>query len=178
MTDAINPYQSPHQTVSEDVPFDRQMSSVDRFACIAWPIVFLLNIIGPAMIGWDITSQSGRSGMVAASLLLFISGWCACLARPSLGRKVVTGAVILAPSQLFPIIQIIAGIIGFWVAATLGLAKDCDDLPVHMVDEIGGFLVTLVVGAILIGVAAEIGVCLTWLSPQRRLSATGSARAL
>lgn len=129
-----------------------------------WPVVFLLNMIVPTLFGWQITREGGRLGMSAATALLLISGWWVCFIQPSNGRMLVLGAAILSLSQLFPVIQMVAGMVAL---AMCGFGINEDDGAMRPVSEAGGFLITLIVGGILICLAAIVGLCLGWLLPQQ-----------
>ena len=86
---------------------------------------------------------------ITAFLLL---GWIICRLAPSLAKCLIAGSPIVALTQVFPILHLIAGLLGFLAAVALGLATDGDpmDGAGPQIDTIlGGFLISTVTGCLL-----------------------------
>ena len=151
----------------------RPPSRCDRFSIAVWSVIFAANTIVPLMFGLELTVKHGRVGVGIASLLLWAGGAILCCWRSSIMWQVILGALITALSQLFPILQIIAGCIGLSAAARLGQAETGGDgqLLDQVTSEVGGFIVTVIAGGVLLAGAAIAGLCLSilhrwWISPS------------
>ncbi|MBW3600364.1 MAG: hypothetical protein KY475_24250 [Planctomycetes bacterium] len=169
--DEPNPYESPRQIAnSEEGPLGNT-GGIDKFAIIAWPVVFGLNIIIPAWFGWAVTGEHGRIGLCLASALFLASGWVLCYVRPAITRRLILGALVFAPSQFIPVVQIVAGIIAFIIAGALGLTGPDNDEPTG---EFGGFVITFIVGGILLMFAGVIGWIVGLILPQSWQSRNGA----
>jgi len=60
MIESENPYQAP---LDAGFPFAKPHSEAfDKFAFVAWPIVFGANLILPLFFGWGLTQDHGRTG--------------------------------------------------------------------------------------------------------------------
>jgi hypothetical protein len=143
---------------------------IDGLAFAAWPIVFGLNLVIPLLLGWDMTREHGRIGVFLAAALLLTSGWAVCYARPSVARRLILGSTLTALSQLFPILQIVAGCIAVAVADSFALLGHGGHGGPAQFSEPGGFIVTLLVGCILLTFAGTTGWVLGLLLPKRWLS--------
>ncbi len=106
--------------------------------------------------------------MLAAMAGLLVSGGYFCYRFPVMGRKLIAGSALIGLTQIFPIIQIAAGIVGLGIAHKLGLAVEMnDEADDYVAGELGGFVVTFIVGSILILGSAIIGWCAAFLLPVR-----------
>lgn len=136
----------------------------------AWLGCYGLNLLMPAVLGWSMLAPSGRWGMTLAVVALGLAGLVLVSSRPRLVAPSVTGAAVVAASQLMPMLQILAGLIA------LGLTGrgDVVDPEVGMPREAtkigfaGGALVTaltgvqlwaasLAIGFILVAIARAVG---------------------
>ena len=104
MTANVNPYQPP-ETIEALVDHHAVPRSFDYFALIAWPIVQACNMFLAALFGWGITQDHGRIGIFFAAMWFLVAGWFLCCVRPVSARKLIFGAILLALTQVFPIIQ-------------------------------------------------------------------------
>ncbi len=162
MTADFNPYQPP-ETIEALVDHHAVPRSFDYFALIAWPIVQACNMFLAALFGWGITQDHGRIGIFFAAMWFLVAGWFLCCVRPVSARKLIFGAILLALTQVFPIIQMIAGTVAFMTALSLGLAAEN---PETVTTEFGGFLMTFIVGGILICCAWVMGLIVGLMVPQ------------
>jgi hypothetical protein len=129
-----------------------------------WSIAFASNLVVPLLIGWMVTQQGGRIGMVAGIGLLWYLGYRVCVASDGCGRALVIGGILVAATQFCPILPVFAGLMGLGVAERLW--------PESFVNmgtktELGGFIATVVMGLVMMGVAAVIGSIANVLFPRR-----------
>ncbi len=158
-----NPYAAPQEASSLPKPVV-QPDSTDLVAVIAWPFVFLLNMIVPLMFGLDLTARTGRTGMWIASLLLLVLGWIYCGRKSFLGRRLVLGSIFTALSQAFPILHLILGMIAFGIMRSLGGAHPGDDIQrEEITGEFSAFVMTLMVAVPLLVLAQCIGLAIAAL---------------
>ena len=173
MTNPENPYRAPE---SDTTAGAIRSGDLDRNAFITWAIVFGLNMVLPLLFSVELTQHHGRLGMCAASLVLLIAGWVLCALSARTARKLILGAAIVALTQFFPILQIVTGSVSMGIAASFQLADggggdlDPDEggFP-EITSELGGFMVTILVGGILLTFASLIGLVLSLVFPQRSL---------
>ncbi|MGE3776126.1 MAG: hypothetical protein AB7F89_02990 [Pirellulaceae bacterium] len=175
MNGTNNPYQSPEPLSAVPVASDASPPRrVDGLALMAWPVVYGLNLVVPLLIGSDVTREHGRAGMWLAVVFLLAAGWAFCLWLPSAGRRVIWGAAVFALSQAFPIVQILAGAWSIGLAESCGMGVEPDEMIGKISNNLGGFVVTLLVGAMLLGCAASVGFLVglvlprAWLGRARR----------
>jgi hypothetical protein len=161
-----NPYEAPRTSATEGLSkraVDRRYASGLH---LAWVIVFLLNLVTPLLFGWSRTESSGRIGMLIAAFLLLALGYGACGTARGIARPLVAGGILVAISQFFPLIQIIAGLIGMGIGSAAGQVDGRGDIgPGFVRTETGGFLVTLVTGGLLMTAALVAGAFLRIITP-------------
>lgn len=92
----------------------------------AWAAVLAANLIVPAPLGWEVTRDGDRGGLVGGVALLWAAGHLLLARVPAAGRPVVLGGVVTALTQLFPVLQIMAGLTSLWVVR---MASDPDPDP-------------------------------------------------
>lgn len=173
MTNPENPYRAPE---SDTTAGGIRSGDLDRNAFIMWAIVFGLNMVLPLLFSVEVTQHHGRFGMGAASLVLLIAGWVLCALSARTARKLILGAVIVALTQFFPILQIVAGSVSMGIAASIQQAdggggdsgRDEVGFP-EITSELGGFMVTMLVGGILLAFASIIGFVVSSVVRQRQL---------
>jgi hypothetical protein len=119
----------------------------------AWGGVFMFNILVPAFFGWLSTTESGRTGMVIAVVVQLCAGFWVCAKVRTIGLYLVIGGFAVALSQVFPILQFIAGAVALGIGRVLGLANTEDNVT----SEFGGFIVTMITGGILMALSAGCG---------------------
>jgi hypothetical protein len=119
---------------------------------VAWAVVFLANLIAPLLLAWSMTEGEARFGMFAAVALVWVSGHLA-IARAAGWRLIlVGGGFCVALSQLFPILQVFAGLLSL-TAIHYGFATD----PFSFTAP-AAFLATVLTAAQLLVTAVGCGV--------------------
>ncbi|MEX1222975.1 MAG: hypothetical protein WEA31_00360 [Pirellulales bacterium] len=162
-----NPYASPESSDASAAQDGRIARRIDTFAVFAWPIVFGVNLIVPALFGAEVTDEQGALGMMAACIMWLVLGWSLCLLHAPFARRLIVGSVLTALSQVFPIIHLIAGMFAIDIATALGLHLGQDHPVGNVTSEFGGFFVTLLVGGILIACAVVAGLVAGVVLPSR-----------
>ncbi len=126
----------------------------------AWTLVFLANLPVPLFLGvWisNATVMTGKLGMACGVAILYWLGLRACHRAPRATFWVIFGGWFVAVSQFFPVLQIVAGIAGYYPVAVLFWWLG----PFLIENLVVGFVVllgaTLGTGAILIAAAAALG---------------------
>lgn len=166
MEDA-NPYQAPsnHETDSPRA----STADLDSLKPVwrRWSRVFALNMIVPLLFGLPMTFGIGWVGMFAAVPVLFALGGCVCACQPNIGRALIRGGVLVALSQLFPVLQIMAGLVAMDLTAVLGQVKATVGRPPEVASVSGGFLMTIFTGLLLMCAALFLGLLIQAILPDR-----------
>jgi hypothetical protein len=124
----------------------------------AWAVVFLVNLPVPVMFGSSLTEGNARLGMIVGTALLGLVGGVFCQRSYRICLGMNSGGLVVALTQVVAIPQFIAGMIGLTVSTALGLAEPNFDVPRYeMTLWAGGFVTTIVTGALLMGLALGIG---------------------
>ncbi len=166
--DEHNPYEPPTAAVRTLFPDEQALARSGVLTYIAWVFVFAINMAIPLLFGTSMTEQHGRLGMSVAALLLLVFGCFICAANRKLAVTLLAGGAVVALAQLFPILHIIAEVIGMSVGQALGHATlDGDDGPSRITSEFGGFIVTFVTGGILMAGGLFMGVLLRFVTSFR-----------
>lgn len=97
--------------------------------------------------------------MTLAILLFLLAGWFFGHRYPRNGKRLVVGGSLVALSQLFPLLHIVSGMIGYKLTQTLGAATNPgdDDVMGAITSEFGGFVCTFSTGSALVTGAFAIG---------------------
>lgn len=153
MPPAVNPYQTPAETwpVQESEP---PAPKSKRWSILLWPLVFAFNLLSCLYMGWSSAQESGRIGLLAACTAFLLGGWALCLAWPTAARQLLFGAFLLGLTQIFPLLQLTAGLIAFAIAVRLGFVGD----GLAITSDSAAALITTLVGLQLLLVAAVLGV--------------------
>lgn len=121
-----------------------------------WFWACVLNSIVPFLLGTAVTSGLARGGMVLGIVAVVWFGWSLAGTFPEVVRTVVYGGWVVALAQLFPVFQVIAGVIAVSAVTQLGLG--IGEGQGSRVDGLaGGFLATIVTGGLLIALAGVLG---------------------
>jgi len=156
MSNSDNPYRSPATLEFCDVSQPRE--PIDKLAFALWPIVFTVNLIVPTLFGLQLTRDHGRVGVLIALFGFLTTGWLFCFVKPKAARALIFGSVLIALSQIYPLIHILSGSIALSITTRVNLAVAGDDSQLaHVASETGGFLITLLTGLILLACAAATG---------------------
>ena len=132
-----------------------------RLALWGWPAVFALNMIVPGLfyplaIEHEGNAMACHFALLLASLCLLIPGWFFCAARPKGGSALVRGALLIAVTQFFPMLQIYVGMMGIGIAGAI-----VPKFAFH--NAVVVFLVTLFLGSVLIAASAVAGYIISLL---------------
>jgi vacuolar-type H+-ATPase subunit I/STV1 len=130
----------------------------------SWLLIFLINLPVPVMFGWEVCSPAGRQAMVVTLVLLFgCSAWFVG-SHAWYRVRLICGGIMVAVSQLFPLLQIIAGSLGIWFVEKYGInppRQPLDDgdvrFPKFDMNVPAAILLTLFVGGTLLLAALIIG---------------------
>jgi hypothetical protein len=164
--DEINPYQPPKTSDTARRP-SGDANDTGQMIYLAWFAVFVFNLAVPLLFALSITRESGRIGMSIAMVLLLATGCWICATSRNAGWSIVVGGIATGLSQAVPVLQMIAGIFGLAAAQILGAATMGDDERPDRISELGGFVVTLVTGAILMTTGAGVGLLFQRLGVNR-----------
>jgi hypothetical protein len=164
-----NPYQPPlgdaaNERIVTAVDSEASTVSTSRTGRLVlwWLVSFAVNLIIPVLFGSEVVVEHGIWGGAFAVAGTALLGIQACRWWPGFMRRINVGAVLVAISQLMPIVQLIAGLIAISIAEKVGLARAEEGQLVQQANsELGGFVITLVTGAILLGVSLIVGSLLT-----------------
>lgn len=164
--DEFNPYEPPSDAATISIADPTPNRRVRKFSYVAWLFVFAINMAVPLFLSHPVTEKHGRLGLLFGALLLLALGYYLCAVNRRFGPALIVGGVLIAISQVFPVMQVIAGMLGMTVGKAMGLASFGDDYEVPQITtEEGGFIVTLVTGGILMAAAACSGMLLRLVTP-------------
>lgn len=157
MNAEANPFQPP-TSIRSIAPTRFRRTRLRDFLMIAWPFIFGANMIVPLLFGWELVEQSGALGVLFASVILLALGWLLFVLWPALALRLTFGSIFTALLQIFPILHMIIGIIAFGITFELGQATDMNDQAMpRITSELGGFIITSVMGCTLLLFATGIG---------------------
>ncbi len=166
-----NPYQPPGP-IHEDVTAGRALDAerTPYGLMVIWTVLFSLNLIIPVLFGAPMIQQHGAIGMLAAVMLFWIGGGVVCLRARQAAVRMMFGASILAATQLLPIIQMIAGMLALKLTQQAGLIGDAPDhTPFPLItSELGGFVMTCIVGGMLVTLVAGLALLSALIFPDQR----------
>jgi MFS family permease len=166
--DERNPYEPPLHIGTSSIPPGHTNRRAGTSTYGSWVFVFFVNLAVPLLFSSSMNQEHGRLGMFVAALLLLALGSCICAAGRKLAATLIAGGAIIGLTQLFPGLQLIAGVIGMTVGQALRLADIGDEnRPARLISDYGGFVVTFVTGGILIATAACSGMLLRLITPAR-----------
>jgi hypothetical protein len=121
---------------------------------VGWPLVFLANLPVPVRFGWGVTDWGGRIGMIAAIGVLYVLGRESMRRVPGLDAMIIWGGTLIALSQFYPVIHILAGVVGIRAAFLLRLVTT--EWPGEA-GMLAGCIITLLTGGILMAIAVVAG---------------------
>jgi hypothetical protein len=168
MVTDTNPFQPP---ALENVRIAKRSSTgwLQHTLLIVWPFIFGANMIIPLLVGWDMIAEDGAIGAGIASLLLLLLGWALFYVWPAFATRMSVGAILTAILQVFPIVHFIFGLIAFGITVELGQAIDIsDDSGPGITTELGGFLITSLMGLMLLLLSLGFGVLIFFVVNWRK----------
>lgn len=134
---------------------------VDPPPFLAWVGVYLPNLIIPVYFARMICNEPAMVGMVFGVLVVFGVGCRACFRSRRLMLAIIYGGWVVGASQFLPMLQMFAGSFAVGGVAALGLTTSGRAEDVNT--AAGGFVATLITGALLLAVAASFGLILGWV---------------
>lgn len=126
------------------------MSSRLRQSC--WSVVFVANLIMPLQFASLIVHQRAWIGVSLAVAAYWRAGLYACRKNRSMSLSLIIGGGLVALSQVYPLLHILAGSIALH-ANSVSLEVGSDSLT----GAVSGFLATAITGGILLTVATLVG---------------------
>lgn len=166
--DNLNPYQPPAENPESIATQSRRERVVagPLMLSIEWTGVLCFNLIVPILFGMGMTSERAKLGVFAAIVMIACIGYYFCYARPLPVLFIIRGGVLVALSQVFPILQVFAGALAISILLTSGIIEDSDIL--HMLETAtAGFLAALLTGTILMTASLIVGILLRLVTPDR-----------
>jgi len=165
-----NPYAAPQATLlhSKIDPRAWHVRIVEEWKRGSWPLVFLLNLGVPVLLGFSLCSNAGFCGVVLTNFaLLMLTTWIVS-SDHDLRQRYLTGGKVVGVMQLFPIVHFFLGMSSVALLVRWGLViqipKIEDSPPVYAPIEFWpACLLTLMVGGGLLILAFLVG----WMIPQR-----------
>ncbi len=165
--DDVNPYQAPSNLEAQAPPASTAALDLLKPLWRRWSRVFALNMIVPLLFGLPRTYGIGWVGMFAAVPVLFALGGWACACQPNIGRILIRGGVLVALSQLLPVLQIVAGLAAMDLTAMLGQVEATVGRSPEVGSAAGGFLMTMFTGFFLMCAALFLGLLFEAILPDR-----------
>ncbi len=135
----------------------------------AWTAVVAANLPVPLVLGLWVTDASGKIGMAFGVLLALWLGLRACHVAREAMLVVIQGGWVVAVFQLIPGPHVAAGFESITLVRAAGFTRS--NVYVEVDTLLGGLLVPLATAAILIAVAAAIGLLMRLVKHLRPASA-------
>jgi len=138
---------------------------------VCWLAIFGANLVVPLSLGWSFTERDSWVGMVAG-VAAMLAVWQFVIPRfAALRSALLPGGVVLALSQLLPVLQFFAGV---FATAVVGL--DGADRP-GVFDNVTALAITVVTGVQLWLVAVLVGFVLRGMGRQFRSAKAGATES-
>lgn len=131
-----------------------------------WTAVLLFNLIVPTLFAWSMTNTEAKLGAAFAVLVVAAAGYFFCFQQPWPMLIAIRGGILVALTQVFPILQIVCGSLALQAWMLLGAMQNSSFQ--EMLSSIpAGFLVTLLTGLLLIASSFIAGLLMRWVTPAR-----------
>ncbi len=163
--DGDNPYQPPEA-------IEVAASAFRGKWLVLWIFVFVANLLMPVFFAWTVLEDGGGSGVLLGTALLLGISIVVLIQFPRLIRWTRIGGIVVAVSQLFPLLQIVAGSIGIGSAEIVGAARkltpeEQDFLIAPPLGFAAALVTTLVTGAVLLLVVLAFSLLLMFVFENR-----------
>jgi hypothetical protein len=166
--DRVNPYEAPRHAGIESPQSTESQPWGVRGRLALWSAVCAANMIVPLLFGLSMTEAGGRLGMAYGMATLYFAGCVMCIRFWPVGRILVVGGILVAASQLIPILHLMAGAMAFGIAEEMGqVTSDVDGLPDGLATAWSGYFVTVLTGGALVAAAFVAGAAMRVLTPGR-----------
>ena len=162
-----NPYQATDVALEPHQSSKRRVIHSPFVLSVQWTVVLLCNSVVPLLIGWTEAQQGqGQFGIILAMGLCLVLGYVACIYIPLFALIATRGGFLVALTQFFPVLQLIAGMIAIDTIRKTGIipGQTLDRGSLGLFDA---FLVTVATGSILIGISVLFGMLLRLVTPER-----------
>ena len=160
-----NPFEPSESTIAPEVKSPRVIHS-PLVLSIQWTVVVLVNLIVPYLLAGGMTGPMGGWGIFMGVVLVLLFGVWASRAIPMGVLLTVRGGVLVALSQFFPLIHLMAGILSIDFHRRTGIIP-AEQLDRGNVGFLSALLLTVSTGGILLMISCGLGVILKWITPSR-----------
>lgn len=160
----INPYDPP--VAAAIAPDPVEVARGPHMLLFEWTAVLLFNLIVPTLFAWSMTSNEAKIGAAIAVLVIAAGGFFFCFKQPLPMLLAIRGGILVALSQVFPILQILCGALAIQAWTLIGSIRD-SSFQEMLSTATAGFLVTLVTGLLLIAASLMAGLVMRWVTPER-----------
>lgn len=154
-----------YKNLEEPVPKSR--NTVDgkpvNYIVPKFCLVFLLNLPLPFFLGLGIIHDH-LIEMFAGSFVLLVIGSVVCQQNRRIGKSIISGGLLLAPSQVLPIIQLLVGL--FVLSVVSESFRNNNDELKFTLDGESTLIVSLLTGLILMILAYMLGETIRLLFAQ------------
>lgn len=161
--DSSNPYAAPQAPLTYVTdPRSWRQRIADEWQRGAWPLVFLLNLPLPGALGFALSNNAGRFGMILTTIgLLLLTAWLVA-GKPLLRARLIAGGKIVAVFQILPFFHFVIGFASLWLLARLAFLAteffEDEDQFFLTLDFLPACLLTFLVGSGLLLFALLLGV--------------------
>jgi hypothetical protein len=111
------------------------------------------------------TSHQAKLGVAFAIALVACLGYYLCLKQPTAILLVIRGGILVALSQVFPVLQIVCGASAIQSLIAIGWIPN-SSFQQMLSSVAAGFFVTLLTGTFLILLSFFAGLLLRWVTPR------------
>ena len=160
-----NPFEPSESTIAPEVKSRRVIHS-PLVLSIQWTVVVLVNLIVPYLFAGGMTGPMGGWGIFLGVVLVLLFGIWASSALPMGVLLTVRGGVLVALSQFFPVIHLMAGLLSIDFYRRTGMIP-AEQLDRGNVGFLSALLLTVSTGGILLMISCGLGVILKWITPSR-----------
>jgi len=174
-----NPYNPPPPIPTGEVPPVKSIRGPWLLA-IEWTAVLMFNMIVPVLLGWSMTNSQAKMGSAIAVALVATLGYYACVRFPTPMLLTIRGGMVVAVSQVFPVLQVLCGALAIHGLIVVGWIQE-SSFREMLSFVFSGFMVTLLTGLFLLATSLVIGLflrCVTptsWWQVQVRASTSNDA---
>lgn len=163
-----NPFQPSGDSV-EPEPSERRVIHSPMVLSIQWTVVVLCNLIVPLLIGWSMTSREGRAGIASAVLIALLMGYIGSVFAPLFILFTTRGGLLVALSQAFPVLHMVAGWVAIACLNRIGIHPDFDFglMADKRFGFVAAFFLTVLTGGILVATACGLGLLIRLVTPDR-----------
>jgi len=123
---------------------------------VLWTLVYAANLVMPALLGLPAVQGLGFAGVGLAIVALWFAGLPIGDKNPRVLRRLARGGVVVALSQLLPVLQIAAGTLALILTDVLPGAAAERSLEL-ISDPMRGFMATAMTGGLLLSAALMFG---------------------